>query len=196
MRVRRAISNVLRPDPHPPSAPSPRGRREGGRGVVTRSHRRLPSPAGRRWREAPDEGSPWRQITRCARTLIRLRHLLPGGEGNARARSRDEIAPKAPLLPPGEGGAKRRMRVRRAVSTCFARTLIRLRHLLPGGEGNVRARSRDEIAPKAPLLPPGEGGAKRRMRVRRAVSNVLRPNPHPPSAPSPRGRRKCQGAES
>jgi hypothetical protein len=39
----------------------------------------FPSPSGRRWREATDEGETARAPGK--HSLIRLRHLLPEGEG-------------------------------------------------------------------------------------------------------------------
>ena len=85
-----------------------------------------------------------------------------------------------------------------ASTSRFARTLIRLRHLLPGGEGRAGRAASDEGAPwRQHRASPGpssafgtfswgekeERGAKRRMRVGCGVNIALRPDPHPPSAP-------------
>ncbi|PPU95291.1 hypothetical protein XhyaCFBP1156_19210 [Xanthomonas hyacinthi] len=93
----------------------------------------FPSPTGRRWRAAPDEGTGAAACTQLRESLS-LRTLtptpLPRGEG---------LCTWLFLLPPGEGAPKGRMRVRAQASyTQLCESLSR-RTLsptpLPRGEG-------------------------------------------------------------
>ncbi len=148
-----------------------------------RNRSAFPSPSGRRWREAPDEGSggAWgRNPGFCARTL--RPHPLPNPSPNGRgAFDRPCPCPRSAetgqhdLAPPGEGGAKRRMRVRaeRGVAILDPASAGSARTLSPNPSPIGRgAFDRPCPCPRSAetgqhsLLPPGEGGAKRRMRVR------------------------------
>jgi len=57
----------------------------------------FPSPLGRRWRAAPDEGEVAHDSCRGKPqhpSLIRLQHLLPEGEGKKRQSQRSKLYEK------------------------------------------------------------------------------------------------------
>ncbi len=91
-----------------------------------------PSPCGRRWREAPDEGPPARGVGGCCGPSPQP--LSRWERGSHREDCRQRIAAAAAvLLPAGEGGAKRRMRGHRLVELAGAAPLTPTP--LPVGEG-------------------------------------------------------------